>query len=248
MEYIASRIQDLGPLHLVINPSVGGYAALYITSTNNVAAYQHDETYPFKTVNGIDPSTLSSKVVRVHTPFTLLPSAEYEESMKKRIAQEAFTFAQIDHIEHFNFENYVGVYILEKELRSTIIREFGDINMEHVVQSLLAAQRTKDPSLLAHWSQNQLLLVGMKEGLRLANYYTINTPEDSIYYILSSYQLLQMDPLANPLSISGSLTSKSAIFEKLRGFVKNFDWVNENHGLLEAPTFEPHLFYHLMNH
>ena len=245
VEYIANDIQEMGTLNMQISASRSGYAYLLTNRAGEIACYRHQDTYPFTISSIIAPSQIASKVLRLHTPFTLIPAAEYDASLRDKIAREAFTFETFEELGTFEVQGLVGIYIVSRDILSHFTIEFKDIEVEHVAKSLIQLQHQQDPSLLAHWVDDGLILVGIHNGIKLVNKYKIEVPEDAVYYILAGYQHTGLDPLDHPLSMSGLLTRNSIIYEKLEGFIRHIIWVNDNTSFERHESFPPHLFFHL---
>lgn len=230
-------------MKLCISAGEERYSALLYDADNNVQCYVHDSPYP------VDEQLQSDKlesVVRLHTPFTLVPTEALKTSDIHSIAKEAFTFESVEHVETFAFSELTGLYIVDPALKSAIIRQLPNFHVEHVVETLLA-RLPKQDCVLSHWYDNNVFILGWRDGLKLANRYTIETPEDAVYYLLSAYQHIGLDPLKDPLHISGHLNKESLIVNKLTGFIKDFVWMTGDYENTNTGPFEPHHFFHLLS-
>lgn len=245
MEYISENIANKGPLYLHVSLEEATYSALIVDELGDVCMYSHMSTTPFSLPAQIPFDSITKRVLRLNTPFTILPSSEYDESIRDKIVREAFALEEADYSASFSFQEYVGLYLINPNLRSRIIKEFDHFSVEHIAEQLLRSRIGQDPSILAHWTSDGLLLVGVHDGLKLINKYAINAPEDAVYYILAAYQKLELNPLDFPLDMSGLLSEESAIFQRLSGFVRDFNWMKINQHSAAATSFEPHLYYHL---
>ena len=246
MKYINTNTELTSPLTLVANVDERSYSSLWRDAKGTVAAYVHESALPRSPLEVFKDLKIESRTVRLATPFTLVPQSEFHEAQVSRIAQLAFPMESIDHVYHAVDNGMAIVYLISQNLKSILVRDFSEYKIEHVFETLGTKLHEMDTCMLAHWTDQGLLIVAKNQGLRLANYYKITAVEDAIYYLLSAYKYADLDPHIQPLRMSGRIASESALFDKLAGFIRNIEWQN---GGVQQPsdfTFEPHLFYHLM--
>ncbi len=246
MEFFDDHIHTFESLRLIVSPEYGQYSALISGPKNEVVGYQHRQPYPFNLAEKISTLPLVERIVRVNTPFTLIPSSQYDESLKHKLAKEAFTFDALDFIDTFTIHDLTCIYLIDKSLRSQIVKEFDNFQIEHVLESLLRNYLADEKTIVTHWVDGHVIIIAMHSGLKLANRYAIQVPEDAIYYVLAAYQHANLNPHVTPLTISGMLTESSTYFEKLSGFVKHFVWPGQDPLRTESANFEPHLYHHLL--
>ena len=245
MEYVSKDFSSTQHLKLIASANSSHFSLVYLDQDDNLVKYVHEIGHPW--INDTNPSVhnLKKQIVLVDTPFTLVPSSEFSLEVKKRIAQQAFPLESIDHVHHFIHNGLAGVYIIDNELDSLLKKHYPNFIIQHVFEKLWLKQVDIDPSIQAHWTLDGIIIVVIKDGLRMANYYKIKTPEDAIYYLLSAYQHGQMDPLEQPLRMSGRISKESVLFEKVAGFIRHFDWMNASLNQGAEFPFEPHLLHHL---
>ncbi len=245
MEYISPNLHQNSRLRLNAYVQSDSYSILCHAEAGGILGYVHEEQFPrLDQLKDVEHQAL--KTVRLATPFTLIPASEYKPEMKVKIAQEAFSYEKIDHVYDFIVGHIACVYIVSSELKSRLIKDFSDYHVQHTMEFFLAHPPESDPAIFAHWTKSGIILMAYREGLRLANYYSIAAPEDAVYYILSAYKHVGLDPLSHSLDMSGRIANDSIMFDKISGFVRSFKWKNENTTLAQDFSFEPHLFYHLM--
>lgn len=242
MKFVSENTNPKLPLRLTVSPGSTHYSALLCDANDSILCYVHEGTYPID--SDLQSDRLES-VVRVHTPFTLVPASSVtDDNSIQQIAREAFTFEALDHLETFTYQNITGIYVIDSNLKSTIIRQLPHFEVEHVVETLLRRLPSGD-CIISHWQGQHLFIIGWKDSLKLANMYKIDAPEDAVYYLLSAYQHVGLDPLKDELYISGQLDKSGKIYETLRGFIKDFRWMTGAHTATINAPFEPHLYHHL---
>ena len=158
--------------------------------------------------------------------FTCVPDELFEDSqltnyLKFSTKLLKTDFADFDHIDALNTN---VVYIPFTNITNYIFDQFGDFTYKHsatvFTETLLNSNR-HDCVALNVDDQYMELVVLKDSKLQLANRFRFATKEDFIYYILFTYEQLDLDRESFPLLLSGKINDTNKHFELAFKYIRN---------------------------
>jgi hypothetical protein len=94
------------------------------------------------------------------------------------------------------------------------------------------------------------MMIFEKKQLVYSNAFHFRAPEDFIYFVIFVMEQLNLNPEEVPVTLLGSITKKSQIFDLLCKYIRNVEFAQRN----ESPGFSyvfndvpGHSFYTLLN-
>ena len=133
-----------------------------------------------------------------------------------------------DHLAYDEIENndIVNVYVPFVNINNYIFDMFGEFVFKHsgtvMVESLLNNHLGgKKPVCYAHIAETQMeLTIISNRKLLLYNSYDFVTKEDFMYYLLFTFEQLQLDPGSTLLRLFGSVEEGDDIYNLCHQYVK----------------------------
>lgn len=172
-----------------------------------------------------------SEVIVVHRNklFTLVPKSLFEESEIANYLKFNTKILANDHIAYDELENYdiINVYVPFVNVNNYIYDLFGEFTFKHsgtvMVESLLSSQNsTYTPSCFVHIAHNQMEVTIMaQKKLVFYNSFDFNSKEDFIYYLLFTFEQLQLDTEKTKLNLFGDIEEGDRIFNICYEYVKH---------------------------
>lgn len=180
----------------------------------------------------------SLKIVHINNLSTFVPSVVFNEDhladyLKYNIKILANDFITYDEISN---KEMVNVYIPFVNINNFFLDWYGEFEYEHfstiLISNLLSIPvNTSEPKVYIHLlgkNEFQLVVIQQKK-LLLYNSFVYNTPEDFIYYLLFTYENLELDTEKIPAIFVGNLEPAHTLFQlayKYIRFVDIFDLQN----------------------
>ncbi len=172
-----------------------------------------------------------SEVIVVHRNklFSLVPKSLFEASETANYLKFNTKILANDHIAYDELENYdiVNVYVPFVNVNNYIYDLFGEFTFKHsgtvMVESLLSSQNNSlTPTCFVHIAHNQMEVTIMaQKKLVLYNSFDFNSKEDFIYYLLFTFEQLQLDTEKIKLNLFGDIEEGDTIFNICYEYVKH---------------------------
>ena len=110
-------------------------------------------------------------------------------------------------------------------------------------------KRLKIQGIIKKIAQDKSITLESKH-LKFFNSFNYKTAEDLIYYLLFTYEQLQLNPDQTPLIISGEIEEDSEVYKLLFKYIRNISFTrrnpNYNYSFVFNQTKE-HFYYKLLN-
>ena len=162
---------------------------------------------------------------------TFVPQAIFEEQAlgtylqftTKVFATDFFSFDNLDIYEMNN------VYVPFMNINNFLIDKFGAFHYHHLHTPLVSQvlEFNKDQAttrVYAHVQENHFELIVTKNSkLQLFNTYSYQTPEDFIYYVLFTYEQVQLNPDEHQLLVFGAIERNDALFNIAYQYIRNIE-------------------------
>lgn len=155
-----------------------------------------------------------------------------------------------DFIKAIDSFNVFGIHKkLFKKLNDLFVNpKIFDFNTILIQNTIRENRGTRDKKLYAHKENNELFIYFLEFGkLLFSNRFTINTPEDVVYYILATCEQLQQNTSAVEVLLLGEAT-KDQTFELLSQYLENIQFSEYPKGLYfpeKLDETEKHRYFHL---
>lgn len=159
----------------------------------------------------------------------------------------ATDFFAYDELSMYEMNN---VYIPYLSINNFLLDKFGtftyqNIHTELVSQLLNLSKATGETQVYAYIQKDHFEIIVAKTGkLVLFNSFQFNTEQDFIYYILFTYEQLQLDPESHCLTLIGRIDNESELYQQAYTYIRNV-------ALLETKTFinvDLHLHHQVPKH
>jgi len=201
---------------------------------------------------------VSTSVSIGHTINTLTPNVLYEEENGKEILafnhllsqNETETRDWIQAIQAFNS------YFIPEELKRCLNKHFKNILWKHdssiLIESLIHQFKLQEGVRVYISIQNKSFDITILESkhLKFFNSFSYKTAEDLIYYLLFTYEQLQLNPDKTPLIISGEIEKDSEVYKLLYRYIRNISFTKRNPNYNYSFVFDQtkeHFYYKLLN-
>ncbi len=168
-------------------------------------------------------------VIHKNKLFSLVPKPLFEEDEMANYLKFNTKILANDHIAYDVLERYdmVNVYVPFTNINNYIYDLFGEFIFKHsgtvMIESLLANQnKDKKPSCYVYVTNQQMeVTVIAQKKLILYNCFDFVTKEDFIYYLLFTFEQLQLDTETTKLKLFGAIEEGDAIYEMCYTYIKH---------------------------
>ena len=152
-------------------------------------------------------------VVLTDSPVLTIPVNMFREEECSQLYQYTFSRQEQMIVMHAILPdlNAVAVFVVQKDLRQVLADRFGRVSYQplmssvwrHMYQKSFTGQHAK---LYAYFHDRKMEVFGFEHNrFKFQNAYNVATPDDALYYILSVWKLLGMDPQNDELHLSGQM-------------------------------------------
>ncbi len=239
----SNNIADKDFKKLSIQVSLSGLSFCVIDVVENTVTLSESvvfesENNPFETLNAlkvllekhaiIDYNFEEVIVIHRNNLFSLVPNAlfnpnELENYLKfngKILPNDLIAY---DEVENFEITN---VYIPLVNINNYVYDLFGEFTYKHngtvMIQSLLNTTVNKETVCYIHVLENQMdVTIVQQKKLQLYNSFNFETKEDFVYYLLFTFEQLQLDTEVVPLKLFGDIEEGDDIYNLCYNYVKN---------------------------
>ena len=201
---------------------------------------------------------VSTSVGIAHTFNTITPKALYEKENGKDILSfnhillqnEIETRDWIQAIQAFNS------YFIPEELERCFDKHFKNILWKHnssiLIESLIHQFKLQEGERIYISIQNKSFDVTVLENkyLKFFNSFSYRAAEDLIYYLLFTFEQLQLNPNQTPLVISGEIEENSDVYKLLYKYIRNISFAKRNPNYnysFVLDQIKEHFYYKLLN-
>jgi hypothetical protein len=191
---------------------------------------------------------------------TLIPKSLFDETNK----EEYFKFNHlIESNEVIVYEklpsmNAINLYTINELLIENIQTNFPNAKIIHastpIIENLSKINKNKaqniDEVYLNIQSSYFEILYFKNNTLQLYNIFNYKTAEDFAYYLLFTFEQIQINPTTICLKLLGEIEKESAIFEYLFKYVMNIEFITRNENMKyseKISNLPSHYYYLLLN-
>lgn len=167
-------------------------------------------------------------LVMVDSPVLMVPTDCFLESEQEQLYQHAFSRQDQTTVMHTVLPNLnsVAVFAVQKDLCTVIGDAFGNVSYSAAVAPVwqhLHQRSYTDPhqKLYAYCHDRKMEVMSFGQNrFKFYNCFAVNNPDDALYYLLSSWKQLALDPQHDELFLVGDFPDLKAMTEKAQQFVK----------------------------
>lgn len=162
---------------------------------------------------------------------TFVPQAVFNEDALGSYLQfttKVFTtdFFSFDTLDIYEMNN---VYVPYMNINNFLIDKFGSFHYHHIhtplVYQVLEFNKNHTATrVYAHIQESHFEIVVVKNSkLQLFNSFSYQTPEDFIYYLLFTYEQLQLNPDEHQLITMGFISKDDALYKIAYKYIRNIE-------------------------
>ena len=250
LKKINKSIQNISKRKLSIQFSLDGFSFCISNFEHTIyhyTAYQFDEkvTTPeallkeiediFQNDRDLHDDFESVVVVHQNNLSTFVPNEYFKEDDLKsylnfNVKTLSTDFIASDDIDVMDAKN---VYVPYVNINNFLFQNFGEFEYKHhatvLVEKLISRIRNSeihDVQFFANVSDSTFdIVVIQDQKLEFYNCFEYNTPEDFIYYILFTYEQLELDPSEVALNVTGSIEEGSDLYNMAYTYIKDISFV-----------------------
>jgi hypothetical protein len=155
--------------------------------------------------------------------FDVNTIASYLQYNVKVFETDFFAF---DEIHNYEINN---VYVPFVNINNFLLDQFESFEYKNknsiLVQKVLDQSKNIDEKhVFVHFQENSFEIVVVKnQQLLLFNSFEYKTPEDFIYYILFTFEQLQLNPEIVPITLFGAISKEDSFYKIAYKFIRNCD-------------------------
>ncbi|MEG1580197.1 MAG: DUF3822 family protein [Bacteroidaceae bacterium] len=193
--------------------------------------------------------------VLVQSTTTIVPINNFDEKEIETLYH--FNFPELRHINVFYdtlpYLNAVLLFSLDQYVCQLLEETYPGIFYTSTVTPVLlhfAEQGRSDNAcrLFSYLHKSWMDVFAFKNGkLIMSNSYITKSVEDTVYYLLYTAKLMEIDQLEDELFLTGMLRERQRLLERLREYIPNTFFVNPVAEYTRHPlTLQEHIPYDLM--
>lgn len=185
-------------------------------------------------------------VVMVDSPVLMTPTDLYREEDEDSLYRYTFTGMEQHAVVHAVVPdlNAVAVFSIHKDLRIVLLDHYGEaltfqplmISVwRHLFQKSFTGPHQK---LFGHFHDRHLEVFAFNQNrFKFCNSYAVSgEPDNALYYLLSVWKQLGMNPREDELHLSGEMQEREQLKEKAQTFVKRVYFGNPSGEFNRAPV------------
>lgn len=162
----------------------------------------------------------------VHGPAIQVPLEQFRKDDAANLLRLTFRNSQIGKI-YYNILPHLEiaqVFTIAQNLEETLKRHLPNIRLYHsqtmILEKMSGFGDTDEHQLFVYFQEKELFIFGYTDQhLRYANTFPIETPENTLYYILSVCKELGINDSEGECFLIGEHESKSSIAETLNKYI-----------------------------
>lgn len=183
-------------------------------------------------------------LVMVDTPTLMVPANLFAEEESETLYHHAFTDVEQQLVMHTVLPdlNAVALFAIQKDLRNVIADRFTDVRYtaaiapvwRHLHQRSYTGQHQK---LYGYFHDRRMEVFSYAQNrFKFCNAYTVNNPNDALYYLLAVWKQLTMDADHDELHLVGDINERDQLLEEAQKFVKRVFYINPSGEFNRAPV------------
>lgn len=162
--------------------------------------------------------------INTFVPKPLFDSTNIASYLQYNVKVFETDFFAVDEIPTYEINN---VYVPFVNINNFLLDQFESFEYRNtnsiLVQKMLDKSKNVDEKhVFVHVQENHFEIVVVKnQQLLLFNSFEYNTAEDFIYYILFTFEQLQLNPELIPISLFGAVSKEDAFYKIVYKFIRN---------------------------
>jgi len=190
--------------------------------------------------NFLGKKYLAAKVCYATNKFTLVPEEFYTPQTAKTVLDANHSLSSTDIVEN-NYMPYARAYCLfgfPSDLSTLLSNHFDDLKIYHqttpLVEYLLspavvAANKNKLTKMYinVHSSSFDICIIDI-DRLLMVNSFVYPGTNDFVFFVLHTYEQLQLNPDMNEVVLLGNIDVTSPTYLTLKKFIKNISFMKLN--------------------
>lgn len=183
-------------------------------------------------------------LVMVDTYTLMVPANLFVEEESEELYHHAFTGQEQQLVMHTVLPdlNAVVLFAVQKDLRSVIANNFGDVRYtaavapvwRHLHQRSYTGQHQK---IYSYFHDRRMEVFSYAQNrFKFCNSYAVNNPNDALYYLLAIWKQLTMDAEHDELHLVGDIPERDQLLEEAQKFVKRVFYINPSGEFNRAPV------------
>jgi hypothetical protein len=182
--------------------------------------------------------------VMMDSAVLITPVSLFREEDKEQLYSHAFTRQESQLVMHSILPdlNVVTVFAVQKDLHQVLHERFPQVTYRplmsgvwrHMYQKSFTGQHQK---LYGYFHDKKLEVFSFGPNrFKFQNVYNVGTTDDAVYFLLSVWKLLGLNPQSDELHIAGQMTDKEQLKERLLEFIKRVFMSNPSGEFNRAPV------------
>lgn len=180
--------------------------------------------------------------------YSLVPEKFFQEDNASDYLKFNTRILENDYVAHDVIPRHdiVNVYVPYTNINNFFFEQYGEFEYRHCLSILVNAfmekneTNDKKPQVYINFNTGSFDLIAIKKHtLLLANTFSIQSPEDFIYYILFTAEQLELDPESLDLILLGKITSESEFYDIAYRYIRHVRFLNHSFGFSFTGQNEP---------
>ena len=163
------------------------------------------------------------------SPFALIPQVLFDEAHKNDYLS-LMSAVEPNSVGFKTFSNWVLVYQNRTELTDWVKTHLPNVKVLNNAEVVFSYyhnkyKNTDETAVFCHTMGNVLEITTLEKGvLTLHNAFNFENNQDFVYYVLSVYEQLKLNPEQVPTILSGWLNNLSHELADLKKYIRNIEW------------------------
>ena len=192
-------------------------------------------------------------VVHENNLSTLVPNKYFSEDklleyLNFNIKTLATDYIAFDDVQKINAKN---VYVPYIPINNYLFQNFGAFEYKHhttiFIEKLLSLSSSEEKKVYVNVSSKNFDgVVIQNKKLQFSNSFDFETKEDFIYYILFTFEQLNLDVEKVKLYFSGDIELESEIYNSTYQYIRNIFFLESNNSIFNTISYSKHSNYILL--
>lgn len=199
-------------------------------------------------------------VFYAHALFTLIPQQFFSKDNLSDYIKYNIQLLPTDELNYDQLKHTEAnlAYIPYTNINNYLVEKFGEFTYQHAASSFidlsyntLNAELEEAQAFINVFDTHFYLCIYKNKTLLLCNSFDYHSPEDFVYYVLFTFEQLELDTNSIHLKLSGMIEKDSETFNLLYNYVRHVSFIDGKSSLkIEDPELQsktPHKHQFLLN-
>lgn len=182
--------------------------------------------------------------VMMDSSVLAIPVSLFREEEQEQLYRHAFSRQESQLVMHTILPdlNVVAVFAVQKDLHQVLHERFPQVVYQPLMSSVWHHMYKKSftgqhQKLYGYFHDKKLEVFSFGPNrFKFQNVYNVGTTDDAVYFLLSVWKLLGLNPQSDELHIAGQMTDKEQLKERLLEFIKRVFMSNPSGEFNRAPV------------